>query len=106
MLTCPEALFLGPPLKVPGSKIPATTQTARVTGQQLTINATIPPLCQKVVATFNRLYPSLTILDLCSQGKVQFGHFKFGKDGACANFGLLGCSRCQYRHKVCTVPDS
>jgi hypothetical protein len=67
----------------------------------------IPPLCQKVVATFNRLYPSLTILDLCSRGKVQFGHFKIEKDGACVNFGLLGqCSGCQYRHKVCTVPNS
>jgi hypothetical protein len=106
-LTCLEALFLGPPMKVPGSKTPATTRTARVTDQQPTINALIPLLCQKVVATFNRLYPSLTILDLCSQGKVQSGHFKSGKDGACINFGLLGrCLGCQYRLKVCTLPNS
>jgi hypothetical protein len=38
---------------------------------------------------------------------ARFGKLKIGKDGACVNFGLLGqCSGCQYRHKVCTIPNS
>ncbi len=66
MLTCLEALFRGSLVKVPGSKLPATTWAARGTRPQPTVNIAIPPLCQKVVASFNRLYPSLTILDLCT----------------------------------------
>ncbi len=57
-----------------------------------------PTVPDKVVASFNRLYPSLTILDLCTRGKVQFSQLKVGKEEACINFGLLG--GCQYRHKV------
>jgi hypothetical protein len=107
MLTCLETLFCSSSVKVPGSKLPATTRAAQGTGPQPTINIAIPPLCQKVVASFNRLYPSLTILDLCTWGKVKFGHLKVGKEGACINFGLLGWwSGCKYRHKVCTVPNS
>jgi hypothetical protein len=49
----------------------------------------------------------MTVFELCSWGKVRFGQLKIGKDGACVNFGLLGwCSGCQYRHEVCSVPDS
>jgi hypothetical protein len=60
-----------------------------------------------VVAAFNKLYPTMTILELCSRGKIRFGNLKVGKDGACVNFGLLGrCPGCQYRHEVCTVSDS
>jgi hypothetical protein len=106
-LTCPEALFRGSSGKMPGSKLPATTRAARVAGPQPTVNTAIRPLCQKVVASFNRLYPSLTILDLCTQGKVKFGQLKIGKEGSCVNFGLLGrCLGCKYRHKVCSVLDS
>jgi hypothetical protein len=105
-LTCPEALFRGSSRKTPGSKLPATTLAARVTRPQLAVNTAIPPLCQMVVASFNRLYPSLTILDLCTQGKVKFKQIKIGKEGSCINFGLLGwCLGCKYRHKVCSVPD-
>jgi hypothetical protein len=104
-LTCPEANFMGAPLKVPGAKMPATTRAVRAAGPQPTINAAIPPLCQKVVAAFNRLHPSITILELCLRGKVRFGQLKVGKEGACVNFGLLRwCSGCRYRHEV--VPDS
>ncbi len=98
---------MGAPLKVPGAKTPATTRAVRAAGPQPTVNAEIPPLCQKVVAAFNRLHPSMTILELCLPGKVRFGQLKVGKEGACVNFGLLGqCSGCRYRHKVCSVPDS
>jgi hypothetical protein len=106
-LTCPEAHFMGAPSKVPGARTPATTRAVRTAGPQPTVNASIPPLCQKVVAAFNRLHPSMTILKLCSWGKVRFGQLKVGKDGVCVNFGLLGrCSGCQYRHEVCSVSDS
>ncbi len=59
---------------------------------------------QKVVATFNRLYPGMSVLELCEKGKVRFSQLKVGREGACVNFGLFGrCSGCQYRHEVCTV---
>jgi hypothetical protein len=107
MLMCPKAHFMGAPLKVPGAKTQATTWAVHAAGPQPTVNAVIPPLCQKVVAAFNRLHPSMTILKLCSRGKVRFGQLKVGKERACVNFGLLGrCSGCRYRHKVCSVPDS
>ena len=106
-ITCPEAQFLGTPAKAPGAKVPATTTPRRPSGPQPTVNASIPPGCQKVVAAFNKLYPSMTILELCTRGKVRFGNLKVGKDGACVNFGLLGrCPGCNYRHEVCTVSDS
>jgi len=60
---------------------------------------------QKVVATFNRLYPGMSVLELCERGKVR--QLRVGREGACVNFGLLGrCSGCQYKHEVCTVPAS
>jgi hypothetical protein len=106
-LTCPEAHFMAALSKVPGARTLATTRAVQTAGQQPTINALILPLCQKVVAAFNRLHLSMTILGLSSWGKVRFGQLKVGKDGACVNFGLLGrCSRCQYRHEVCSVSDS
>ena len=87
--------------------MPGTTRAGKPSGPQPTVNASIPPGCQKVVAAFNKLYPSMTILELCTRGKVRFGNLKVGKDGACVNFGLLGrCPGCNYRHEVCTVSDS
>ncbi len=64
-------------------------------------------MSQKVVGTFNRLYPGMSLLELCEKGKVLFSQMRVGREGACVNFGLLGrCSSCQYRHKVCTVATS
>jgi hypothetical protein len=64
-------------------------------------------MCQKVVATFNRLHPGMSVLELCERGKVRFSQLKVGRDGACVNYGLFGrCSECQYRHEVCTVATS
>ena len=32
---------------------------------------------------------------------------RLGREGACMNYGLLGrCAGCQYRHEVCTAPES
>ncbi len=62
-------------------------------------------MCQKVVGTFNRLYPGMSVVELCEKGKVRLSQLKVGQEGACVNFGLLGrCSGCKYRHEVCTVP--
>jgi hypothetical protein len=64
-------------------------------------------MCQKVVATFNILYPGMSILELCKRGKVRFSQLKVGQEGACVNYGLFGrCSGCQYRHEICTVATS
>ena len=105
--TCPEAMFLGPPPKVPGPTTPSTPRAARITGPQQTVNPVIPMMCQKVVATFNRLYPGMSVLELYEKGKVRLGQMRVGREEACVNFGLLGrCSGCQYRHEVCTVATS
>jgi len=82
MITCPEGMFLGPPLRVPGPTTPSTPQAARITGPQPMVNAVIPPMCQKVVATFNRLYPGMSVLELCERGKVCFSQLKVGREGA------------------------
>jgi hypothetical protein len=64
-------------------------------------------LCQKVAATFNRLYPGRSVVELCKKGKVRLGQLRVGREGACVNFGLFGrYSGCQYRHEVCTVAIS
>ena len=100
-------MFRGPPLRVPGPTTPSTPRAARITGPQPTVNAVIPPMCQKVVATFNRLYPNMSVLELCKRGKVCLSQLKVGWKGACDNYGLFGrCSGCQYRHEVCTVAIS
>ena len=100
-------MLLGPPLRVPGPTTPSTPQAARITGPQPTVNAIIPLMYQKVVATFNRLYPNMSVLELCERGKVRLSQLKVGREGACVNYGLFGrCSGCQYRHEVCTVATS
>jgi hypothetical protein len=108
-LTCPEALFMGPPSKLSGAPMPAVTRMGWPTaaGPQPTSNALIPLLCQKVVASFNWLYLALKVQGLCLRGKVPFAQLRIGKEGACINFGLLGrCPGCKCRHKVCSVSDS
>ena len=109
-LSCPEMAFLGTQVRAPGGRLDPGTRTPRpvaAAGPQPTVNTAIPPLCQKAVGTFNRLYPSLTITDLCQQGRVKFVHLRIGQEGACMNFGLLGrCPGCQYRHEVCTAPET
>ena len=106
-ITCLEAMFLGPLLRVPGPTTPSTPRAARITGPQPTVNLAIPPMCQKVVVTFNRLHPGMSVLELCERGKVHFSQLKVGQEEACVNYGLFGrCSGCQYRHEVCTVATS
>ena len=106
-ITCLEAMFLGPLVRVPVPTTPSTPRAARLTGPQPTVNAAIPPMCQKVVATFNRLHPGMSIVELCKRGKVCLSQLRVGREGACVNFGLFGrCSGCQYRHKVFTVATS
>ncbi len=108
-LTCSEALFLGPPLKLTGAPMPAATRTGRpaVAGPQPTSNTSVPSLCQKIVASFNWLYPTLTLHDLCMQGKVSINCLRIGRPGVCINFGLLGrCLGCKYRQEVCSVSNS
>jgi len=100
-------MFLGPSPRVPGPTTPSTPWAARITGLQPTVNPAIPPMCQKVIATFNRLYPGMSVLELCERGKVRLSQLRVGREGACVNFGLLGrCSGCQYRHEVCIVATS
>jgi len=42
-------------------------------------------MCQKVVATFNRLHLGMSVLELCERGKVRFSQLKVGQEGACIN---------------------
>jgi hypothetical protein len=108
-LACPESAFPGTPARVPGGRVAPGTRAPRpaAAGPQPTVNTTIPPLCQKVVGTFNRLYPELTIMDLCQQCHIKFSILRFGREGACMNYGLLGqCAVCSYQHEVCTAAES
>jgi len=89
----PEAMFLGPPLRVPGPTTPSTPGAAQITGPQPTVNPVLPPMCQKVVATFNRLHSGMSVLELCERVTVRFGQLKVGPEGACVYFGLLFGSR-------------
>ena len=64
-------------------------------------------MCQKVVGTFNRLYPSMSVVELCEKGKVRLSQLKIGREGTCVNFALLGrCPGCRYKHEAVTVPTS
>jgi len=109
-LSCPETAFLGTQVRAPGGRLALGTRAPRpaaAAGPQPTVNTAIPPLRQKAVATFNQMYPGLTITDLCQQGRVKFSLLRFGQEGACMNYELLGrCTGCQYRHEVCTATES
>jgi hypothetical protein len=64
-------------------------------------------MCQKVVATFNRLYPGMSVTELCERGKVRLSSLKVGREGTCVNFGLFGrCPGCPYKHEIVTVATS
>ena len=110
MLSCPEMAFLGTQVRAPGGRLAPGTRAPRsaaAAGPQPTVNTAIPPLYQKAVATFNRLYPGLTITNLCQQGRVKLLLLRFGQEGACMNYGLLGrCAGCQYQHEACTATES
>jgi hypothetical protein len=108
MLTCPVGALLGKVTGVqPGKTATPKAQGTRPLGSQPSVNTSIPPLCQKAVGAFNKVYPTLIILNLCRKGSVKFAKLQMGKSGRCLNFGLLGqCSKgCFYKHEVYTIPE-
>jgi hypothetical protein len=106
-LTCPVGVFLGKATGVqPGKTATPKAQGIRPLGSQLSVNTSIPPLCQKAVGAFNKAYPTLTVMDLCRKGGVKFHELQMGKRGDCLNFMLLGrCKGCTYKHEVYTIPE-
>jgi hypothetical protein len=58
MMMCPVVAFLGtdPNAQTKPAAGPAQTGTQARTGVKPSVNTTIPPLCQKAVAAFNRMY--------------------------------------------------
>ena len=106
MLTCPVAAFMGA-----GSE-PKPKGTARgrtpAGGSKPSINTAIPPLCLKSVEKFNKLYPTLSVLDMVKKGGIKFGEVQIGGKGDCSNFNLLGrCHdpNCTYAHKSAKVGE-
>jgi hypothetical protein len=73
-------------------------------GVKLSVNTAIPPLCQKAVAAFNRMYPMMSLAELCKHGGIKLSTVLVGRKGECSNFGLLGrCTGCTYTHVPCMV---
>ncbi len=48
-ITCPEAMFLGPPVRLPAPTTPSTPRAARVTGSQPTVNAGLVCFVGKII---------------------------------------------------------
>ncbi len=72
------------------------------------INSAIPPLCQKALANFTKLYPTLSVMDMVKKGGIMFGAVQIGGKGDCSNFNLLGkCTdpNCAYNHKPARVRE-
>jgi hypothetical protein len=72
------------------------------------INRAIPPLCQKAVASFVKLYPTLSVMDMVKKGGIKFEEVQIGNKGDCSNFNLLGKCRdpnCTYKHKPAKVGE-
>jgi hypothetical protein len=86
--------------------------TARVRtpagGIKPSINTAIPPLCQKAVEKFTKLYPTLSAKNMVKKGGIKFGEVQIGGRGDCSNFNLLGkCPdpNCMYNHKPAKVGE-
>ena len=57
---------------------------------------------------FNKLYPTLSVLDMVKKGGIKFGEVQIGGKGDCSNFNLLGrCHdpNCTYAHKSAKVGE-
>ncbi len=109
MLTCPVAAFMGADSNaLAGQAVGPARACAPVGGSKLSINSAIPPLCQKAVANFTKLYPTLSVLDMVRKGGIKFGAVQIGGKGDCSNFNLLGkCTdpKCTYNHKPARVGE-
>ena len=106
MLTCPVAAFMG----ADSEQKPKGTARVRTPagGSKPSINTAIPPLCLKSVEKFNKLYPTLSVLDMVKKGGIKFGEVQIGGRGDCSNFNLLGrCldPNCTYTHKSARVGE-
>jgi len=106
MLTCPVAAFMGEDSE------PKQKGTARVRtlagGSKPSINTAIPPLCLKSVEKFNKLYPTLSVMDMVKRGGIKFKEVHIGGKGNCSNFTLLErCPdpNCTYNHKSSEVGE-
>jgi hypothetical protein len=109
MMTCPVVAFLGTDPDAPTKPAagPARVRPQAGTGVKPSVNTAIPPLCQKAVAAFTRMYPKMTLVELCRQGGIKFLRVQVGRKGDCSNFGLLGrCPGCTYAHVPCTVGEA
>ncbi len=54
------------------------------------------------MASFTKLYPTLSVMDMVKKGGIKFGEVQIGGKGDCSNFNLLGkCSDpyCTYSHR-------
>jgi hypothetical protein len=74
ILTCPVAVFMGADSDaLAGQAAGPPRACAPAGGSKPLINSAIPSLCQKAVANFTKLYPTLSVLDMVRKGGIKFG---------------------------------
>jgi hypothetical protein len=109
MMTCPVAAFMGAEAGATAGQSAGAARACTPAGDsKLSINTAIPPLCQMAVASFTKLYPTLSVMDMVKKGGIKFGEVQIGGKGDCINFNLLGkCSDpyCTYNHRPAKVGE-
>jgi hypothetical protein len=109
MLTCPVAAFMEADSNaIAGRAADPARACTPAGGSKPSIHPAIPPLCQKAVAKFTKLYPTLSVMDMVKRGGIRFGAIQIGNKWDCSNFNLLGkCTdpRCTYTHKPARVEE-
>ncbi len=109
MLTCPVAALMGADPDAPVGQGAGPAWVCTPAGDSKpSINPAIPPLCQKAVANFVKLYPTLSVMDMVKKGEIIFGEVQIRNKGDCSNFNLLGkCHdpNCTYKHKPAKVGE-
>jgi hypothetical protein len=109
MLTCPVAAFMGADSNaLTGQAAGPARARAPAGGSKPLINYAIPPLCQKAVANFTKLYPTLSVLDMVRKGGIKFGAVQIRGKEDCSNINLLDkCTdpKCTNNHKPARVGE-
>jgi hypothetical protein len=110
MLTCPVAAFMGADSEAKAGRAASTSRVRTPAGgSKPSVNTAIPPLCLKSVEKFNKLYPTLSVMDMIKKSGIKFGEVQIGGKGDCSNFNLLGrCTdpNCTYNHKPAKVGEA
>jgi hypothetical protein len=85
MMTCMVAAFMGAEAGATAGRSAGAARARTPAGNSKpSINTAIPPLCQKAVASFTKLYPTLSVMDMVKKGGIKFGEVQIGGKGIAA----------------------